>query len=348
MNNQKPQTPGINQPVNPAPGPAKKNNSNLGAQVAGGVAAGGVLGTAAGVGGYFAAEAMTHDEEELHDELPTQPATDEKGEEHHHASGRHEHHHAATTGKVNTNVPHEPKMEVNEYDIIVDEEGNRIDIASFEIDGKEGMYVDWDGDGKADQMWVDRNGDGIVQDNEVKDVSRQNVSMDELYARNTGEVNVYGNDNDPITPADPEVVEYGQLVDENGNVIEGAILEADGRMGGFFDVDGDGVADVFWEDLNDNKIMDDDDYYQNIEKEGIAMKQFEDQYAANHPEYVAVNDVTEPVQTEEQPAFTGENEQPEQQPEIDPSMDPETQYIASGEADIPDYTNDADIDSFMA
>lgn len=293
MNKQQtPPPPGMNQPYGPAAmRPAQKKNDNMGAKIVAGVAGGAVVGAAAGIGGAAIVNAQETNGEDFVEidgtnAHETVNNTEHTHTEHHHHSSHHHHtiHHVNTQNHVDQNIEETgPEVHVESYERV-----DGMDIARIDVDGTKAGFVDMDLDGEADVLWVDTNNNGIIDDEDYyENIKGGGVQMGELYAANEGYTNVEPNAvGVPVTGPEGElhVVDYGMIANEDGDVIEGAILEKDGTMAGIFDTDLDGEGDMLWVDLNDNKMMDDGDYYENIQGEGIAMNDLQQQYIQEHPD----------------------------------------------------------------
>ena len=374
MNKQQTPPPaGMNQPYGPAAmRPAQKKNDNMGAKIVAGVAGGAVVGAAAGVGGAAIVNAQETGGEDFVDidrtnAHETVNNTEQTHTEHHHHSSHHHHHHQTS---YNVNAPHTtnggqevggPEVHVESYERV-----DGMDIATIDVDGTKAGFVDVDLDGEADVLWVDANNNGVIDDEDYfENIKGGGVQMGELYAANEGYTNVEPNAvGVPVNGPEGElhVVDYGMITNEDGDVIEGAILEKDGTMAGIFDTDLDGEGDMLWVDLNDNKMMDDDDYYESIKGEGIAMNDLEQQYIQEHPDeaYASLSadagqdvslgyevdggDVTAEVATDEL-AYVEEPAVPEVVESVpDPVMD---DPVVSGMDDVAMDTPDLGVDPGM-
>lgn len=74
----------------------------------------------------------------------------------------------------------EPEIIIEGCEVVVNPDGTMMEVAEMTIDGHAAMIVDGDMDGIADVMAVDMNGDNIVDDNEIIDVSENGLAMDVL------------------------------------------------------------------------------------------------------------------------------------------------------------------------
>lgn len=71
----------------------------------------------------------------------------------------------------------EPEIIVEGCEVVVNPDGTMMEVAALSIDGHEAMIIDGDMDGMADVMAVDMNGNNIVDENEVLDVSEDGLAM---------------------------------------------------------------------------------------------------------------------------------------------------------------------------
>ena len=71
----------------------------------------------------------------------------------------------------------EPDIIVEGCEVVVNPDGTMMEVAALSIDGHEAMIIDGDMDGMADVMAVDMNGNNIVDENEVLDVSEDGLAM---------------------------------------------------------------------------------------------------------------------------------------------------------------------------
>lgn len=108
---------------------------------------------------------------------------------------------------------------------------------------------------------------------------------------------------------DIQVLDCGTMYDDQGNPAEVAVLSVDGHQAAVIDIDMDGEADVIAVDINDNMILDEGEAAY-VSDEHIVMSPL--QHAAEAGS--ALNDMSEDM----------------------------------AQDDCPDYTNDANVDVFMA
>ena len=139
------------------------------------------LGAALGVSGAAAASTL------LHKETPTPPVITKNDLEPEHPiqSQPEVHHHYHTQKTVVVPIEEEkpePEVKVTSYEMITDEDGNRMDVANITIDGHIGQVFDGDSDGYGDILWIDYNDDGAMQRVELTNLEENNalISMSQL------------------------------------------------------------------------------------------------------------------------------------------------------------------------
>lgn len=71
----------------------------------------------------------------------------------------------------------EPEVQVMSYDTVVNEDGSQMDVAVVAVDGQPVMIADVDQDGQADLLAVDENQNGMIEENEIHDISEQQIAM---------------------------------------------------------------------------------------------------------------------------------------------------------------------------
>lgn len=76
----------------------------------------------------------------------------------------------------------EPEVQVMSYETVVNEDGSLMDVAVVAVDGQPIMVADIDQDGVADLLAVDENQNGIIEENEIHDISEQQIAMEPLQA----------------------------------------------------------------------------------------------------------------------------------------------------------------------
>lgn len=71
----------------------------------------------------------------------------------------------------------DPNVSVLAYQTVTNEDGSLSDVALVDVNGQSMVVVDGDRDGLADVMAADVNGNGVLDDGELYDLSDQNVEM---------------------------------------------------------------------------------------------------------------------------------------------------------------------------
>lgn len=79
-----------------------------------------------------------------------------------------------------------------------DANGQPITIAGIEIDGNQALLVDLDDNGTMDILVHDDNGDGVIQQNEIYDVSNAGVDVADLQQSYAQQNNLYYAENDGL------------------------------------------------------------------------------------------------------------------------------------------------------
>lgn len=72
----------------------------------------------------------------------------------------------------------DPQVEVLSYEPVTNEDGTQADIAVVAVDGQLVAIGDLDGDEMADVMASDINQNGVIENNEVIDISNEDISME--------------------------------------------------------------------------------------------------------------------------------------------------------------------------
>lgn len=84
------------------------------------------------------------------------------------------------------NTPHQepepdstqnPDIEVLNYGTITDENGNQIDVAIIDFEDNEVLVIDSNQDNIADVIFIDANHNGEIENEEIFDISEENISM---------------------------------------------------------------------------------------------------------------------------------------------------------------------------
>lgn len=166
----------------------KKTKSNLG-KVAG-AAAGVATGVAGGLGAAMAfsadASAAEIENEDVLDEETAAPAMEaevvsaQPAPNVHHEESVYEVE-TAQVGQTHV-VPPETEVEVVAYETVTDDAGNIADVAAVRVDDTMALFVDADNNGYADVVAVDENRNGNFEDNEIHDISGENISMGTFQA----------------------------------------------------------------------------------------------------------------------------------------------------------------------
>ena len=103
----------------------------------------------------------------------------------------------------------ESEVEVISYHTETMENGNQIDVAVVNEKGQIAMFVDVDRDGLADYKISDSNYNGELDDNEINDVTGQNIAMQPFQdAANAGTGNFYAQTDDVDYINNANVDEY--------------------------------------------------------------------------------------------------------------------------------------------
>ncbi len=109
-----------------------------------------------------------------------------------------------TSQNVNVHVNHReiitpteadvtPEVKVLEYQMQINADGSTTDVAVLQVDGHNALAIDATGDHVADVIALDINGDGIYQENELFDVTGENMDMEMLaqeHLLNGGKIEV--------------------------------------------------------------------------------------------------------------------------------------------------------------
>ena len=157
----------------------------------------------------------------------------------------------------------------------------------------------------------------IIENNNVSDTYVEHVHTEEYHhhhhhAHAHHHADSMGMDDDPV---EVEVVGYERIDDGTGGQMDVAVVDVDGNGLLIIDEDIDGYADWMAGDFNSDGQLQQDEFI-DVRGQGISM---------------------EPLQ--EASNFVAPDPEP-----IMPEPDP---YVADADSDIPDYMNDADVDSFM-
>ena len=101
------------------------------------------------------------------------------------------------------------EIKVLGIEAVTDQYGNQGTMASIEIDGMEAIMVDVDNDGTMDFLVADVNGNGQVDEGEMKDISQNNVETTDLQqmmdAQMGNDIYMASNDNMPDYVNDADI-----------------------------------------------------------------------------------------------------------------------------------------------
>lgn len=114
--------------------------------------------------------------------------------------------------------PQPGNVEVIGYETVDNEDGSQSDVAVLSVDGQPVVLLDADRDGMADLMASDFNQNGTLDDDEIIDVSANNIAMQPLAAA-VGHTDQPGPDPvpgpNPVDPYDP-TNPTNDLIADNG------------------------------------------------------------------------------------------------------------------------------------
>lgn len=168
------------------------------------------LGAAFGVSGAAAASTLLHDDTPIKKEDPEINQEPEKAPQ----PEVHHHYHPQKTVVVPVEEPQpEPEVKVTSYELVTDEDGNRMEVANITIDGHIGQVLDGDSDGYADVLWIDYNNDGAMQRVELSDLQEANTLVRMSDLRDQAEVVIDKVGDDDVIPIDDT---DNWLVSDNG------------------------------------------------------------------------------------------------------------------------------------
>lgn len=77
---------------------------------------------------------------------------------------------------ISTPIP-EPEIQVLGYEHVINNDGSQMDVAVINIEGQDAVVIDGDLDGTVDVIAIEGNGNGMIDDGEVMDVSGQGIPM---------------------------------------------------------------------------------------------------------------------------------------------------------------------------
>ncbi|MGM9853599.1 MAG: hypothetical protein ACI30N_06505 [Muribaculaceae bacterium] len=139
--------------------------------------------------------------------------------------------------------------------VVYDEDGNIIgQVDAVSENGEGTIYIDMDGDGKADVKGVDSNHDGRIQDNEYEDVRGKDIAMHDRQGENVFHVNQEGEEIESQKLGEDFRHETTVVFhDKDGNVI--TQIDAgtyEGHEYRALDTNNDGMADKIAIDINND------------------------------------------------------------------------------------------------
>ena len=76
-----------------------------------------------------------------------------------------------------SSTPEDTQVEVLSYETVTNEDGSQANVAVVAVDGQPVIIGDLDGDNVADVMASDLNLNGEIEENEMIDVSNENIAM---------------------------------------------------------------------------------------------------------------------------------------------------------------------------
>lgn len=166
-----------------------------------------------------------------------------------------------------THPADEDDVQFNRSTYLYNEEGEYIGgYDEGTINGKDFSIIDYDGDGIADVMTYDENGNRIIDDNEIVQLDKDTIipignSDHSHYERiETGQAEEQTIEQEPEVRISGSTLFFDGETDEYiGGVDKGTV---DGRGMMLIDGDGDLVADVIAIDSNDNHVFEDHEFHE--------------------------------------------------------------------------------------
>lgn len=183
------------------------------------------------------------------------------------------------------------------------EDGGQAIVAGIEANGEEALLVDVNSDGTINLFIHDDNGDGVISDNEVHDITAQNIPTEVVIEAALGQ--------------QPEMTGAAQLASHNENGEDNMVhvvgveavrtedggqaiiagLEANGDEALLVDVNSDGTMNLFVHDDNGDGVISDNEVHditaENISteaviEEALAQQANEDLYyvSDDNPDYM--------------------------------------------------------------
>lgn len=202
---------------------------------------------------------------------------DEAQQYSHHNDVSHQHTVQDQSISQNTNVHQTTQPEESEPVVEI------VDIRQGDVDGDGEidtvveldngvMFADTTHDGEADLAARDVNGDGIIDNNEVIDVSAEHIV---LPGASTG-VTYTNQQSSGANDVDVHVIEVGQAdLNGDGMAENVALVEIDGNEVMLVDINDDYVADFMIADMNSNEQVDGNEIV-DITSEGVGMPTMSD------------------------------------------------------------------------
>lgn len=189
------------------------------------------------------------------------------------------------TPQHTTTQTQEPEQNTNAHQVSQTQapEVNIADIRQVDVDGNGQidtvvelnngvMFADLDHDGVADLAAADVNGDGVIGNDEVADVSAENIVLPNASNGSTYTAQQSSGSDE----VDVHVIEVGQAdLNGDGMVENVALVEIDGNEVMLVDIDQDNVADVMIADLNGNGQIDGNEIG-DVSGEGLEMPTMSD------------------------------------------------------------------------
>jgi len=101
------------------------------------------------------------------------------------------------------------EVEVLDYETVTNADGSQMDVATISVDGVPGAVVDVDQDHFVDFVAVDENRNDQIDNNEIIDVSGENIAMQQFQeATNTADDNLMAQNSDIDYINNADVSEY--------------------------------------------------------------------------------------------------------------------------------------------
>lgn len=134
-----------------------------------------ITGAAIGVvGANVVAQSVNAAEVTGQDNIVTQPTKNEPPSDPVHQQ---ESHNTTITQSEPTPAPQEPQVEVLSYETVTNADNSQSDFTVIAVDGQPVIMADVDADGIADIMASDLNLNGKIEENEMIDISNEEIAM---------------------------------------------------------------------------------------------------------------------------------------------------------------------------